>query len=120
MQKPIAYKGTRQCPKDVADRITNDKVDDKAIEWIDSTQKLRILLQLNGAPRILMDLYAMVGRNTYTARRIRELADIGLIEYCTLDRKQVVVLTEKGERAAAHLKAMLDVLNDKIPEVSDE
>ncbi len=44
MQKPIAYKGTRQCLKDVADRITNDKVDDRAIEWIDSAQKLRILL----------------------------------------------------------------------------
>ena len=120
MQKPIAYKGTRQCPKDVAERITNDKVDDKAIEWIDSTQKLRILLQLNEAPRILMDLYEMVGRNTYTARRIKELADLDLIEYCTLDRKQVVVLTKKGERAATHLKAMLDILTEKTIEASNE
>lgn len=112
MSAHYAYKGRRQCSKETAERITKERIDDSNLELIKSIHKIRALIQLLRGPRFLMDLYNLIGHTGRTAEELREIEAIGLITFSTLNRKRVVELTEKGEEMAAHMKAILDLLDN--------
>ncbi|WII08076.1 hypothetical protein PED39_02445 [Methanomassiliicoccales archaeon LGM-RCC1] len=106
----MAYKGKHPCSKETVERITSVRVDDVNLERIASICKLRALIQLKEGPRYLMDLYGLVNLQNKTKLRFDEMEALGLIFYSTLNRKTVVELTEKGERVATHLRAILGEL----------
>ncbi len=59
-----------------------------------------------------MDLYDIIGLTGKTKDVLHEMEIIGLISVSTLGRKRVVELTQKGEEMAAHMKAILDLLDN--------
>lgn len=110
MSARYAYKGRRQCSKETAERITKEEIDDSNLKQIMSIHKIRALIQLHHGPRLLMDLYDLIGTGG-TMDKLCEMEVIGLISFSTLNRKTVVQLTDKGEEMASHIKAVLDMLD---------
>ena len=84
MSTRYAYKGRRQCSKETAERITKDGIDDSNINQIFSKQKFRTLIQLHRGPKLLMDLYDIIGTGG-AMDRLREMEVIGLITFSTLN-----------------------------------